>query len=47
LNEKIEGDRSTRKMNRGQLSKQKNLPMDALEHLTGKKERQASETLKM
>jgi hypothetical protein len=32
-------DRSTRKMDRGQLNKWKNPPMDALEHLAGKKER--------
>jgi hypothetical protein len=46
LNEKIEEDRSARKMDRGQLNKQKNPPMDALEHLVGKKERQAGEALK-
>jgi hypothetical protein len=36
LDEEIEDDRSTRKMDRGQLSKWKNPPIDALEHLTGK-----------
>jgi hypothetical protein len=47
LDEKIEDDRSTRKMDHGQLSKWKNPPMDALEHLVGKKERQAGEAQKM
>jgi hypothetical protein len=47
LNEKTEEDRSTRKMDHGQLSKWKNPPIDALEHLMGKKERQAGEALKM
>jgi hypothetical protein len=47
LDEKIEENRSTRKMDRGQLNKWKNPPMDALEHLMGKKERQAGEALKM
>jgi hypothetical protein len=46
LNEKTEEDRSTRKMDRGQLNKRKNPPIDALEHLAGKKERQAGEALK-
>jgi hypothetical protein len=46
LDEKIEENRSTRKMDRGQLSKQKNPPMDALEHLVGKMERQAGEAQK-
>jgi hypothetical protein len=46
LDGEIEEDRSTRKMDRGQLSKWKNPPMDALEHLAGKKERQAGEALK-
>jgi hypothetical protein len=39
LNEKIEEDRSERKMYCGKLSKQKKTPTDDLEHLTGKKER--------
>jgi hypothetical protein len=47
LDEKIEENRSARKMDRGQLSKRKNPPMDALEHLAGKKERQAGKALKM
>jgi hypothetical protein len=46
LNEKTEEDRSTRKMDRGQLNKWKNPPIDALEHLVGKKERQVGEALK-
>jgi hypothetical protein len=46
LNEKIEDDRSTRKIDHGQLSKWKKTSMSALEHLMGKKERQAGEALK-
>jgi hypothetical protein len=46
LDEKIKENRSTRKMDHGQLSKQKNPPMDALEHLAGKKERQVGEARK-
>jgi hypothetical protein len=46
LDEKIEENRSTRKMDRGQLSKWKKPPIDALEHLMGKKERQAGEAQK-
>jgi hypothetical protein len=46
LNEKIEENKSTGKMDRGQLSKRKNTPTDALEHFTGKIERQASEDRK-
>jgi hypothetical protein len=45
LEEKTKEDRSTRKMDRGQLSKRKNPPTDALEHLVEKKERQAGEAL--
>jgi hypothetical protein len=33
-------------MDRGQLNKQKKTPIDALEHLTEKKEGQAGEALK-
>jgi hypothetical protein len=33
LNEKIEDDRSERKIDHGQLNKQKNPPTSALEHL--------------
>jgi hypothetical protein len=47
LNERIEGDISTRKMDRGKLSKWKNPPMDDLEHLAGKTERHPDEALKM
>jgi hypothetical protein len=46
LDEEIEEDRSTRKTDRGQLSKRKNPPVDALENLTGRKERQVGEALK-
>jgi hypothetical protein len=46
LEEKIEEDKATRKMDRGQLSKWKKTSMSALEHLTGKKERQVGEALK-
>jgi hypothetical protein len=46
LNEKIEEDRSSRNMDRGQINKRKKPPTDALEHLWGKKERQAGEALK-
>jgi hypothetical protein len=46
LEEKVKEDRSTRKMDRGQLSKWKNPPTDALEHLAEKKERQDGESLK-
>jgi hypothetical protein len=46
LNEKIEKDRSTRKMDHGQLSKRKKTSMVYLEHLMGKKERQVGEALK-
>jgi hypothetical protein len=46
LDENIEENRSTRKMDRGQLNKRKNPPMDSLEHLMGKMERQAGEAQK-
>jgi hypothetical protein len=46
LDGEIEEDRSTRKMDRGQLNKWKNPPMDALEHLAGKKEGQVGKALK-
>jgi hypothetical protein len=39
LNEKIEEDRQARKLDHGQLNKQKKPPTDALEHLVGKQER--------
>jgi adenylosuccinate synthase len=47
LEEKIEENRSTQKMDCEQLNKRKKPPMYALEHLAGKTERQASEALKM
>jgi hypothetical protein len=43
LDEEIKDDISTRKKDRGQLIKQKNPPLDALEHRARRKERQASE----
>jgi hypothetical protein len=46
LDEEIKDDRSTRKMDRGQLRKWKNPPLDALEHREMKKERQAGEARK-
>jgi hypothetical protein len=46
LDEEIEDDRSTRKMDRGQLRKWKNPPLDALEHHVRRKERQAGEAQK-
>jgi hypothetical protein len=46
LIEKIEEDRSIRKMDRGKLSKGKNPPTNSLEHLAEKKERQAGEARK-
>jgi hypothetical protein len=46
LDEEIEDDRSARKKDRGQLSKWKNPPLDALEHHARRKERQAGEALK-
>jgi len=39
LNKEIEDDRSTRKMDHGQLSKRKKMSTSALEHLMKKKER--------
>jgi hypothetical protein len=46
LDEDIEDDMSTRKKDRGQLNKQKNPLLDALEHRVRRKERQAGEDLK-
>jgi hypothetical protein len=46
LDEEIEDDRSTRKMDQGKLSKKRKLPLDALEHCTRREERQASKALK-
>jgi hypothetical protein len=42
----IEDDRSIRKKYHGQLRKQKNQPLDSLEHCARRKERQARESLK-
>jgi hypothetical protein len=39
LNKEIEDDRSTRKMDHGQLKKRKKMSTSSLEHLTKKKER--------
>jgi hypothetical protein len=47
LDEEIEDDRSTRKKDRGQLSKWKKPLLDSLEHRTRRKERQDDEALKM
>jgi hypothetical protein len=47
LNEKTEEDISTRKRDRGQINKWKNPPIDVLENLAGKKDRQACKALKM
>jgi hypothetical protein len=47
LDEEIKDDKSARKKDRGQLKKWKNPPLDALEHRVRRKERQASEALKM
>ena len=47
LVEEIEDDRSARKKDRGQLSKQKKAPLDALEHRARRKERQVGEALKI
>jgi hypothetical protein len=46
LDKEIEDDRSTRKMDHGQLNKQKKPLLDALEHRARRKERQAGEALK-
>jgi hypothetical protein len=46
LDEEIEDDRSTRKMDHGQLNKWKKPSLDALEHNAKRKERQAGEALK-
>ena len=46
MDEEIEEDKSERNTDRGQLNKRKNPPVDALEHLAGRKERQAGEALK-
>ena len=46
MNEKIEDDISARKIDHGQLNKQKKTSTSDLEHLVGKKERHAGEALK-
>jgi hypothetical protein len=46
LDEEINDDRSARKMDCGQLSKQKKPSLDALEHRMKRKEKQAGEALK-
>ena len=47
MDEEIEDDGSSKKMDHGQLNKRKMPPLDALEHCTRRKERQAGEALKM
>ena len=47
LDEEIEDEISIRTMDHGQLSKQKNPSLDALEHRARRKERQVGEPLKM
>ena len=46
MEEEIEDDRSTRKMDQGQFNKQRKPPLDALEHRARREERQAGEALK-
>jgi hypothetical protein len=46
LDKEIKEYRSVRNMDHGKLSKWKNPPVDALEHLAGKKERCVGEALK-
>jgi hypothetical protein len=46
LDEKIKVDISTRKMDRGKLSKRRKPPLDALEHRMRRKERQVGEAQK-
>ena len=47
MDEEIEDDRSARKTDCGQLSKQKKVPLDSLEHHARRKERHVGEDLKM
>jgi hypothetical protein len=47
LDEDIKEDRSARMVDCGKLSKRKNPPVDSLENLAGRKERQVGEALKM
>jgi hypothetical protein len=46
LNEEIEDDNSTINKDCGQINKQENPPLDALEHRMRRKERQVGEALK-
>jgi len=46
LEEKIKEDKSSKKIDRGQLSKRKKTQTGVLEHLVEKKEEPASEALK-
>jgi hypothetical protein len=46
VEEKIEEDKETKKMDHGQLSKQKKASTGALDHLVENRERQAGEALK-
>jgi hypothetical protein len=46
LDEEIEEDRPARKTDHGKISKRKNPSVDALDHLAGKKEREAGKALK-
>jgi hypothetical protein len=47
LDEDIEEDKSTKKVDRGKLNKRKKALVDSLENLVGRKERQVDEALKM
>jgi hypothetical protein len=47
LDEETKDDILAMNMDREQISKWKNLPLDALEHHSRRKERQAGEALKM
>ena len=47
LDKEIEDDRSARKMDHGQLNKQKKPPLDALEHRMRRKERHVGEALQI
>jgi hypothetical protein len=46
LKEKVKEDKAAKKMDRGQLNKQKKTPTGALEHFAEKKEKQVGEALK-
>jgi hypothetical protein len=47
LEEKIEEDKATRKMDHGQVNKRKKTSMGSLEHLAEKKEGHGGKVLKM